>query len=418
MPLFLYKARTRTGERVEGTLDADSRRSAAAQVEHLGYVPVSITETQVTASVPKKTADATAKRHTFHFRAPRAAHMSTRESLTFTTELSDLLASGMNLGHALGALSRRKTGKATDDVVPAVRDAIVRGTSLSDALAAHPASFPNLYVSMVRVGEASGALAEVLKRLVEHFERVQDLKEKVVMALVYPGIVLFLGLCTLIFSMVFVVPRFSVIFKEMGQTLPLPTRMLIGSSHFLLSYGWLLLLLLGAGIYAFRRWRRTPAGRMRSDGWLLRIPMIRGIVATSIFANFARTLSTLLANGVPALQALGIVEKTVSNAVIAREIHTARDRVTDGTTISGPLAAGGVFPPLMTEMLAIGEQTGDMSGALKHIGDRYERELDRNVKIFTAALEPMLIVVVAVLVGFVAVSILMAVFNLTSGLNV
>ena len=138
MPLFLYKARTRTGERVEGTLDADSRRSAAAQVEHLGYVPVSITETQVTASVPKKTADATAKRHTFHFRAPRAAHMSTRESLTFTTELSDLLASGMNLGHALGALSRRKTGKATDDVVPAVRDAIVRGTSLSDALAAHP----------------------------------------------------------------------------------------------------------------------------------------------------------------------------------------------------------------------------------------------------------------------------------------
>jgi type IV pilus assembly protein PilC len=148
------------------------------------------------------------------------------------------------------------------------------------------------------------------------------------------------------------------------------------------------------------------------------MPLVKGIVTSGILANLARTLGTLLANGVPVLQALGIVEKTVGNAVISRELRKARDRVTDGTTISGPLAAGKVFPPMMTDMLSIGEQTGDMTGALTHIARRYENELDRNVKIFTTALEPILIVMVAVLVGFVAISILMAVFNLTNGLNV
>ena len=163
---------------------------------------------------------------------------------------------------------------------------------------------------------------------------------------------------------------------------------------------------------------QTERGRLAWDGFLLKIPLVRGILASGIYANFARTLGTLLANGVPVLQALGIVEKTVGNTVIGAEIHKARDRVTDGTSISGPLAAGKVLPEIMTDMLAVGEQTGDMPGALSHIARRYENELDRNVKIFTTALEPILIVVVAVMVGFVAISILMAVFNLTSGLNV
>ena len=159
-------------------------------------------------------------------------------------------------------------------------------------------------------------------------------------------------------------------------------------------------------------------GRRLWDRFVLRVPLIRGIVSASIYANFSRTLGTLLVNGVPVLQALGIVERTTGNSVIGDEIHKARDRVTDGTTISGPLAAGKVLPAMMIDMLAVGEQTGDMPGALTHIARRYENELDRNVKIFTTALEPILIVIVAVMVGFVAVSILMAVFNLTNGLNV
>ncbi len=421
MPIFTYKARDKAGQRVEGTVEANDRLAATRQVEKLGLIPIAI-QAGPAAAAPAagrglaRPAQPGGARFTFG-RGPR--HMKTREVLTFSTELSDLLASGMTLGHALSTLAGRKTGSATDEITRELRDQIIQGVSLSDALAKQPASFSPLYVSMIRVGEASGALSEVMTRLVEHYERIQDLKEKVVTALVYPVIVLVMGFATMIFSMVYVIPKFSAIFEELGNAaLPLPTRMLIALSGGLLRYGWLMIgVLVGGGILLNRAVKHGKA-RERWHRIQLKTPFLRGIVASSTYANFARTLSTLLTNGVPVLQALGIVESTIGNVIIAEEIRKARDRVTDGTTISGPLAAGKVFPPLMTDMLAIGEQTGDMAGALKHIARRYESELSRNVKVFTTALEPILIVVVAILVGFVAVSIVMAVFNMTNGLGV
>jgi type II secretory pathway component PulF len=417
MPPFNYKARDKSGQPVTGVVDANDRAAAVRQIERQGLTPVAVTA-GAAAPAARASAPRTASRPRFKWTSSHKQRMSMYDVLTFSTELSDLLASGMTLGNALSTLANRKTGKDSDLIIRDLRDEIVKGSSLSDAFAKHPATFSTLYVSMVRVGEASGALAEVMTRLVEHYERIQELKEKVVMALVYPAIVIVLGLATLVFSLVFVIPKFSAIFRELGQTLPLPTRILIGTSSWMLKYGWLLIGLGVVGAILARRAVRTPGGRRWWHGLQLRLPMIKGIIAASTFANLARTLGTLLKNGVPALQALTIVEQTVGNVVIAAEIRNARERVTDGTTISGPLAAGKVFPPLMTDMLAIGEQTGDMSGALKHIAHRYENELTRSVKIFTTALEPMLIVIVAVAVGFVAVSILMAVFNLTNGLNV
>lgn len=238
------------------------------------------------------------------------------------------------------------------------------------------------------------------------------------MALVYPLIVMVMGAATLVFSMVNVVPKFERIFAQLGQALPVPTRILIGTSTFLTRYG--VFVLAGLGILAVlaNRAVKTKNGQLWWHGLLLRMPLVKGIVASGVYANLARTLGVLLSNGVPILQALGIVEQTVGNAVISRELRNARERVTDGTSISGPLAAGKVLPPMLIDMLSIGEQTGDMAGALGHIARRYENELDRNVKIFTTALEPILIVGVAVAVGFVAVSILMAVFNLTNGMGV
>ncbi len=413
MPLFQYTAKAAGGQTVTGTVEAPDRRTAQIQIERMGHIPVALSETASSASSAPK-----ARRFVFPRPAGRADAMTPRETLVFSTELSDLLASGMTLGHALASLSRRGGRRGAEAVIKSLREDIIQGRSLSEALSRHPSTFPPLYVSMVRVGEASGKLSEVMARLVSHYERIQELKEKVLMALVYPAIVLALGLATLVFSMVFVIPKFSVIFEELGSTLPLPTRFLIASSNWLVRYGWVLAAAIGGGVFVLRRAVRTPAGRLRWDALQLRVPFLRGIVAAGTFANFSRTLNTLLANGVPVLQALAIVEETVGNAVISSEIRNARERITDGTTISAPLAAGGVFPTLMTDMLAIGEQTGDMTTALDHIAHRYENELNRNVKIFTTALEPALIVVVAVLVGFVALSILMAVFNLTSGLDV
>jgi len=411
MAVFNYTARTRGGEKQSGVIDAPDRRAALRMIEQNGLIPVSVNEGATAAAASKAAARP-------RFKLTRGEHMSMRDVLVFTTELSDLLASGMTLGNALNTLARRRTGTTSDGIVSSLRNEIIHGASLSAALQQHPRVFSKLYVNMIRAGEAGGALHEVLKRLVEHYERVQDLKEKVVMALVYPLIVMIMGAATLVFSMVNVVPKFQRIFEQMGQALPVPTRILINTSSFLTHYG--LFVLAGLGILGVlaNRAVKTKNGQLWWHGILLRMPLVRGIIASGVYANLARTLGVLLTNGVPILQALGIVEQTVGNAVISRELCNARERVTDGTSISGPLAAGKVLPPMLIDMLSIGEQTGDMAGALGHIARRYENELDRNVKIFTTALEPILIVLVAVAVGFVAVSILMAVFNLTNGMGV
>ncbi len=411
MPTFAYKARTRGGERIEGTVTANDRRLALVEIESLGQIPIAVTE----QSGAK--AETQSRRPTFTL-TRGAARMGTRDVLIFTTELSDLLASGMTLGNALNTLSKRKSGRSGDDIIAALRDDIVQGANLSDAMSRHPKTFSNLYCSMIQAGEASGALPDVLTRLVDHFQRIQDTKEKVVMALVYPLIVLLMGVATMIFCMVYVVPKFKVVFESMGESLPLPTQILINSSTWLVKYGWATLVVVGILVVLATRSIQTRAGRRVWDGLKLKTPLIKGVVASGIFANLARTLATPMANGVHVLQALAIVERTVGNVVIGEELRKARDRVTDGTTISGPLAASKVFPPILTDMLAIGEQTGDMPSSLMHIAKRYESELDRNIKIFTTALEPILIVLVAILVGFVAVSILMAVFSLTNGLDV
>jgi len=409
MAVFLYSARTKKGEKIQGTVEANDRRAAMLVIERAGNIPVSVQERGAAAAQPDKVEHLSWE--------GRKISMRTKDVLIFTTELSDLLASGMTLGNALNALANRKTGKPSDKIIIGLRDEIVQGTSLSDAMVKYPETFSRLYVSMIKAGEASGALHEVLSRLVEHYERMQEVKEKVTMALVYPTIVISLGLCTLIFTMVVVVPKFKMIFQQIGQALPLSTKMLIMISEGTVKYGWIVVAVSIFAGFSISKALKTEKGRLWWDGFVLKMPLIRGVVASAIFSNFARTLSTLLTNGVPILQALGIVEQTVGNAVIGAEIHKAKERVTDGTTISGPLAAGKVFPQLMTDMLAIGEQTGDMPSSLSHIASRYERELNRNVKIFTTALEPILIVVLALLVGFVVMSILMAVITMSDGLN-
>lgn len=415
MSRFNYTARTRAGEKVAGTIEAADRRTALLQIERMGQVPVSVVEAAVAAAAP---AAGRKRWYRLERKTRRAPRMNMKQMLLFTRELSDLLASGMTLGEALHSLSRRRTGKAQDILVADLRDEIVQGTSLSDALLKRPETFPSLYVSMVRSGEASGQLPEVLQRLSVHYERVQETREKVLMALIYPAIVLTVGALTLVFSMIFVIPRFMSIFAELNTALPLPTRMLIGMSRGLIRYGWLLLGAIVLLVLLLRRTLHTAAGRKAWHRLQLRLPVIRLVVTANAYIHFARTLASLLENGVQVLQALSIVEDTVGNVVIAGEIRSARERVTDGATISGPLAAGKIFPPLLTDMLAVGEQSGDMSGALQHIAKRYDDELNRAVKILTTVLEPILMLVMAVLVGFIAMSMLMAVFELTSGLNV
>ena len=270
---------------------------------------------------------------------------------------------------------------------------------------------------MLRAGEASGAMVEVLRRLGDHYERDDNMRGKIKSALTYPVIVLCFGVLAVIGALVWIIPQFQKVFDSMGASLPLPTLILIGMSDGLIHYGWLMAIGVAAFVIWFRRWKKTASGMRRIDSWKLKAPLIKGIVAAGAYSSLAYTLKTLLTNGVNVLQALKICEETCGNAVIGDALHTARQRVTDGTTISGPLASSGVFPRMMTDMLAIGEQAGDMPSSLEHIGRRYQKDMDRNITNFTNALEPILIVAIAGVVGFVAIAILMAVFKVSSSLG-
>ena len=340
------------------------------------------------------------------------------EVLLFISELADLLQAGMTLGQALQALANQgEEGSGQRYVCQDLCDRIVRGESFSDACAHHPKTFPPLFSNMLRAGEASGAMIEVLRRLGEHYERDDNMRGKIKGALTYPVIVLCIGVVAVIGALVWIIPQFQKVFDSMGASLPLPTRILIGLSDAVINYGWAMALGVVAVVWWFRRWSRTQSGRRRIDGWKLSVPLVRGIVASGAYSSLAYTLKTLLSNGVNVLQALKICEETCGNAVIGDALATARRRVTDGTTISGPLAASGVFPRMMTDMLAVGEQAGDMAASLDNVGRRYQKDMDRNIASFTNALEPILIVLIASVVGFVAIAILTAVFKVSSSIG-
>ena len=349
---------------------------------------------------------------------PKMPQMKEVEVLLFTSELADLLEAGMTLGQALSCLANQGEEKSAQRIICRdLCDRIVNGESFSDAVKHHPKTFQPLYGNMIKAGESSGAMIEVLRRLVDHYERNDSMKGKIKSALSYPCVVLCFGVLAVIAALVWIIPQFQKVFDSMGAALPLPTRILIGMSDAFIHYGWFMVAGVIALVIWFRKWAATPSGRLKVDDWKLKAPLIKGIVASGAYSSLAYTLKTLLTNGVNVLQALKICEETCGNAVIGDALRTARQRVTDGTTISGPLASSGVFPRMMTDMLAVGEQAGDMASSLEHIGQRYQKDMDRNITAFTNALEPILIVAIAGVVGFVAIAILMAVFKVSSSLG-
>ena len=344
--------------------------------------------------------------------------LSSLEVLLLTSELADLLEAGMTIGSALNALSNQgEEGSPQREICRNLCNRIVSGENFSDACAHHPKTFEPLYVNMLKAGEASGAMVEVLRRLVDHYERYDNMRGKIKSAMSYPIIVLSFGVLAVMGAMIWIIPQFKKVFDSLGAALPLPTRMLIGASDFCVNHGWVLLMFSVVSFFWFRRWKDTPNGRLKIDGWKLKAPLIKGIVAAGAYSSLAYTLKTLLVNGVNVLGALKICQETCGNAVIAAALKTARERVTDGTSMSGPLSSSGVFPKMLTDMLAVGEQAGDMASALEHIGRRYQKDMDRNIAVFTNALEPILIIFIAGVIGFVAIAILMAVFKVSSSLG-
>jgi len=422
MPQFSYKARRRSGEVVEGFLDGADRSAALLQIERLGLFPVAV-DAAKSGAAPGERAAVGAKADwrgllppTLRAALGRKRKPKLQELATFTQQLANLLKSGMPLTVALNSMTHLESKGIAADVSRELRQDVMEGRSLSDAMAKQPRVFSDLYVNMVRAGESSGALMEVLRRMADHFERFAQVQAKFTSALIYPAFVAVVGLSIMFFFVTYMLPKFMTIFEDIRVPLPMTTQALLRLSHLLAAYWWLLLGVVLAGVIIFKRFQSSAQGRRKLDLWKMNAPVFGKVVKLNLFGQFARTLSTLLENGVPVLTALKITEQIMTNSIVKEAIAKTREEVTDGKTIAQPLARGKIFPQLMVDLVKIGEDTGDVPGALKNVAEAYENELTIALRVMTNMIEPVMIIVMALGVGFLLLSILSAMFAITANI--
>jgi len=427
MAQFSYRARRKTGEVVQGLLDVADRTAALAQIERLGLFPVAVDAAKATSATHAERTERAERNSASTGVLPpalrallnRRRRPKLQELATFTQQLANLLQSGMPLTVALNSMSHLESKGIPPEVSKQLKQDVMEGRSLSDAMGRHPIIFSDMYVNMVRAGEQSGALVEVLRRVSDHYERFAEVQAKFVSAMIYPCIVACVGVAIIIFFMTFMLPRFTEMFKGFDITLPWPTRVLMGfGDSFSKGTTWLFIGL-SAFVVAvlFLRFKSTQTGRRKLDSWKMKAPVIGKVVRLNLFAQFARTLATLLHNGVPVLMALKITEQVVPNRIMKDAIARTREDVTDGKTLAQPLAHSKVFPQLMIDLVKIGEETGDVPGALQNVAGAYENELTNALRIMTNLIEPVLIVLMAVVVGFLLLSLMLPMFKMISGIN-
>jgi type II secretory pathway component PulF len=424
MPQFSYKARRRSGEVVQGVLEVADRSAALVQIERLGLFPVAVDAAKASAIAAAAAERQPGRKTDWRALLPptlRAALAQKRkpklqELATFTQQMANLLSSGMPLTVALNSMTHLESKGISAEVSKELKQDVMEGRSLSDSMAKQPRIFSDLYVNMVRAGESSGALVEVLRRMADHFERFAQVQSKFTSALVYPAFVCVVGIAIMFFFMSYMLPKFMTIFEGMNVPLPLMTQILVKISHLFAGYWWLMLATVIAVFILFKRFQATAQGRQKIDHWRMNAPIFGKVVKLNIFGQFARTLSTLLENGVPVLTALKITEEIIPNSIVKEAIAKTREEVTDGKTIAQPLARSKLFPQLMVDLVKIGEDTGDVPGALKNVADTYENELSIALRVMTNMIEPTLIIVMAVGVGFLLLSVLSAMFAITSNI--
>ena len=324
-----------------------------------------------------------------------------------TRQLATLVRAGIPLVESIGALTEQLEKQDLKRVMTAVRERLNEGTSFAKALEAHAKTFPPLYINMVAAGEASGTLESVLERLADFMEAQARLKGKVGAALAYPILMTLIGIGLMSVMMIAVVPKVTSIFQSMDQQLPWYTQLLIFTSDVLAGYWWLILILLGLSIYLFQRWKKTKDGRFKWDRILLAMPIFGRLLLMLAVARFAKTLSTLLASGVPLLKAMDIVKNVLDNAVLEQVVIDATGSIREGESIADPLRRSGKFPPIVTHMIAVGEKSGQLEQMLGSVADAYDAQVEVRVQALTSLLEPLIIVVMGGAVGFIAFSILM-----------
>ena len=402
MAVYAYKGIDARGKAVKGIRDADSAKAARAVLRRDGILATDILEQSDAARKASRDIDFG---RLFRRISPMDVAIATRQ-------LSVLLRSGVPLVEALSALIEQLDQPELKTAFTDTRNQVNEGSTLADALKAHPKIFPTLYVNMVAAGEASGTLEEVLGRLADFLDDQTRLQSKVRGALAYPIVMAVVVVLILFLMMSVVVPKVTAIFENFNQTLPWYTSLLIWVSNILSNYWWLLAALIGGGIYWFRRWQATEEGRKKWDLFVLEIPLFGPLLIMVAVSRFARTLATLLASGVPVLTAMDITRNVLGNTELMRVVEEARASVREGEGIAKPLRQAGRFPPIVTHMIAVGERTGQLEEMLIHVADAYDQQIEVRVGVVTSILEPLLIVVMGAVVGGIAFAILMPLLQL------
>ncbi|MEW6332821.1 MAG: type II secretion system F family protein [Thermodesulfobacteriota bacterium] len=393
--IFVYRTATLEGTIQEGTIEAEDQQSAAAKLKGNGFIPLAL------------------KAHKEGLRDGAKASLRSRkiDLITFTTELSALLDAGLPLDRGLHIISDISGSGPTQQVAQAILKSIREGSSFSDALQKHPKVFPKLYVNMVRAGESGGILQNVLERLGEFMESSKELRDHVVSAMIYPAILMLTGIMSIVVLFAFVLPRFSTIFAELGGTLPLPTKILLAVTGAVGSISWLLLIVALSGVAAARTYIRSDAGRYQWDR--LKLRLLGDVLVKLETARFCRTLGTLMTSGVPLLQSLKNARDVMNNRVMASAIDAVMKDAKEGKGIAQPLAEVRVFPALALSMIKVGEETGQLNTMLVKVAVVYEKSLRESVKRFVSFLEPAMILFMGLVIGFIVVSMLMAIFSIT-----
>lgn len=403
MPVYEYTALDAKGKSKSGIIDADGTSAARQKLRSTGIFPVSIKETQ---ERQEKKAPQTLELSRYFSRAKPA------EIAMMTRQLATLISAGFPLVSALDALLPQTKSHGFKRTLAQIKDAIVEGNSFAQALSQYPGVFTPLYINMVRAGETSGTLEIVLDRLADITEKQQDLKNRIQTALAYPILMCIIGILVLFVLLTYIVPSIISIFTEMSQVLPTPTRLLIFLSGFFSTYWWVILAGLAGAVMALHQAKKTEKGRYWFDKTILSTPVLGVLSQKLAVARFSRTLGSLLENGVSMLIALEIVKNIAGNQLISDTVENAASEVSKGQGLGNALAEGQTFPQLTIQMIQVGEQSGELEAMLNKVADVYEKEVESTIMRLTSYLEPLMILVMGAIVGFIVLSICLPIFEM------
>ncbi|MBU3177508.1 type II secretion system F family protein [Clostridium estertheticum] len=398
MPTYKYKVMDHKGQKIEAVFKANSRNEVLAMIEDNNYYPIEIKE--VLEREQKDLFEAFEK-------------VKTKDLYIFCRQFYTMINAGANIANALDVLKKQTENKKLKKSLYEVHDDLQKGVALSDSLSKHKDVFPDLLINMINTGEVSGNLDIIMNRMASHFEKENKINNQLKTAMVYPMVLGGLSVVIVIFLLTFIMPTFTGMFTSSGAALPAPTRIIMEISQFIQTKWYILIAVIGAAVYGMKSYAKTPQGRLSIDGLKLKLPIIKDITEKAIVSRFTRTLSTVIASGVPLVQALEVVQKVVGNKVAENALEKIKEKVLRGVSLAEALGAEAIFPEMLHSMIKIGEESGSLDDILDKTANFYDEELETSLKKMTTMIEPLMIIVMGVIIGFIVIAMMLPIFDMT-----